>query len=131
MTASTRDVVEALYAAYLAGDLDAMLALCHEDVEVRFLGQGTFHGRREAHAFMSGAASQLDELEFEVERIVVDGDVGAGIWRERAVSATGAPWINHGVDVVHVRDGRIVRLHENNDVRAVHDQPPRGPEETT
>ena len=53
--------------------------------------------------------------------VVVDGDVAAGVWHETATTASGEPWENHGVDVVHVRDGRVVALHENNDVRKVYD----------
>jgi len=117
---STREVVEHLYTAYLAGDVDGMVALMDDDVEVRFLGQAPIHGRTAVAAFLHDAAGHLRDLRFDVVRIVVDGDVGAGLWRETATTPDGQPWHNHGIDVVHVAQGRIVALHENNDVRMVH-----------
>lgn len=121
----TRRVVHELYAAYLAGDEEAMLALMDEDVEVRFLGQGTFRGLPAVRRFMAFSAGLLRDLDFRVRAIVVDDEVGCGIWEETAVTFDGRPWENHGVDVFRVRDGRVVSLHENNDVTLVHRHFPR------
>lgn len=116
----TEAVARRLYDAYLGGDAEAMLALMDPQVEVRFLGQAKLRGIDEARRFFEAAGGHLRDLEFHVEALVVDGDVAAGIWTETAVTADGDPWENHGVDVIHVREGRIVALHENNDVRLVH-----------
>lgn len=103
-----------------------MLALMDDDVEVRFLAQGTFHGLPAVRGFMQFAGGLLRDLDFRIEKIVVDGDAAAAIWNETAtVTATGAAWVNHGVDVIRVRDGRIVSLHENNDVNLVYEHFPR------
>lgn len=124
----TRDVAEALYAAFLAGDKDRMLALMHDDVEVRFLGQAETRGKHEASRFFDFAAGLLRDVDFTLEEIIVDGDVAAGIWHETATTADGEPWANHGVDVIHVREDKVVALHENNDVREVHKHfPPYAP----
>lgn len=124
---NTRSTVEALYRAFLAGDKDGMLALMTDDVEVNFLGQVQLRGKPEASRFFDFAGTLLCDVNFTLEQIVVDGDVGAGIWRETATTVTGEPWANHGVDVIHVRDGRVVALHENNDVRMVRRHFPRYP----
>jgi ketosteroid isomerase-like protein len=125
-TDETRRVVDALYAAYLAGDGAGMLAQMADDVEVRFLAQGTFHGLPAVTRFMGFSAGLLRDLDFRVRKIVYDGEVAAAIWDESAVvSATGAAWENHGVDVIRVRDGKIVSLHENNDVNLVYEHFPR------
>ena len=116
----TRRAVDALYAAFLAGDAEGMLALMADDVEVRFLGQGTFHGLPAARRFMAFAGGLLREVDFRIKELFVDGDVGCCIWEETATTAAGEPWENHGVDVIGVRDGRITFLHENNDVSLVH-----------
>jgi len=126
----TREVAESLYRAFLSGDAAGMLALMADDVEVRFLGQAELHGRQQTSRFLEFAGGLLRDVEFTLERLVVDGEVAAGIWHESATTAAGAPWTNHGVDVIHVRDGRVVALHENNDVRAVHEHFPRYPQET-
>lgn len=122
---STRKVAEELYRAFLAGDKDGMLAVLHPDVEVSFLGQVYLRGTAAAGQFFDFAGGLLRDVEFILEDILVDGDVAAGVWHETATTISGEPWENHGVDVVHVRDGRVVALHENNDVRKVYAHFPR------
>ena len=121
---STREVVDALYRAFLAGDGEGMIALMADDVEVTFLGQGTFHGIPAVRGFMSFSAGLLRDVEFRIQTVIIDGDVGAAVWEESATTRDGKPWENHGVDVIRVRDGRIVSLHENNDVRLVREHFP-------
>jgi ketosteroid isomerase-like protein len=126
--AGTREVAESMYRAFLAGDADAMLALMAEDVEVRFLGQAQVRGKEAASRFFDFAGKLLRDVDFTLEEIVVDGEVAAGIWHETATTADGHPWENHGVDVIHVRDGQVIALHENNDVRKVQEHfPPYDP----
>ncbi len=122
--AETRRVVDALYAAYLAGDGEGMLAQMADDVEVTFLGQGTFVGIEDVRRFMSFSAGLLRDLEFRIGPLIVDGDVACAVWHETATTAAGQPWENHGVDVIRVRAGKVVSLHENNDVRLVHEHFP-------
>lgn len=126
----TRRVVDALYEAYLAGDQEGMLAQMADDVEVRFLAQGTFRGLPAVRRFMDFAGGLLTDLNFRIRKIVVDGDVGAAIWEESARTADGQPWENHGVDIIRVRGGKIVSLHENNDVNLVYRHFPRYVEPT-
>ncbi len=121
----TRRAVDALYAAYLAGDSEGMLAQMADDVEVRFLAQGTFHGLPAVRRFMQFSAGLLRDLDFRIRRTIVDGETAAVIWDESAITADGEPWENHGVDVIRVRGGRIVSLHENNDVTMVYRHFPR------
>jgi ketosteroid isomerase-like protein len=124
MSEDTRRVVEALYEAYLAGDGEGMIALMADDVEVTFLGQGTFHGIPAVRRFMGFSAGLLSDIEFIIGPLIIDGDVGCAVWNETATTRDGKPWSNHGVDVVRVRHGRIVALHENNDVRLVREHFP-------
>jgi len=121
---NTRDVVKALYDAFLAGDGEGMIALMADDVEVTFLGQGTFRGIPAVRRFMAFSASLLQDVDFRIGTVIIDGDVGSAVWEETAVTREGRPWENHGVDVIRVRDGRIVSLHENNDVRLVREHFP-------
>jgi ketosteroid isomerase-like protein len=123
--AETRRIVEALYAAFLTGDGEGMLSQMSDDVEVRFLAQGTFHGVPEVRAFMEFSAGLLRDLDFRIRKTIVDGDTAAVIWDESATTAAGKPWENHGVDVIRVRGGKIVSLHENNDINLVYEHFPR------
>lgn len=117
---TTRQVAEALYLAFLAGDKDGMLKLLHEDVDVSFLGQARVRGKNAASRFFDFAGTLLVDVQFTLDELIVDGDVAAGVWHETARTASGKPWRNHGVDVIHVREGKIVALHENKDVREVY-----------
>jgi ketosteroid isomerase-like protein len=117
---TTQEVIEAMYAAFLAGDTDGMLAVMHDDVEVRFLGQAQLHGKAEATAFFDFAGGLLTDVSFSLHEVIVDGEWAAGLWEETAVTADGNPWSNHGVDVIRVRDGLVAALHENNDTRQVY-----------
>jgi ketosteroid isomerase-like protein len=121
----TGRVVDALYAAYLAGDSEGMLAQMADDVEVRFLGQGTFHGLPAVRGFMQFSADLLRDLDFRIRKIIVDGETAAVIWDESATTASGKAWENHGVDVIRVHGAKIVSLHENNDVNLVYEHLPR------
>jgi ketosteroid isomerase-like protein len=123
--AETRRVVEALYAAFLGGDGEGMLAEMSDDVEVRFLAQGVFHGLPEVRRFMEFSAGLLRDLDFRIRRTIVDGDTAAVIWDESATTADGKAWENHGVDVIRVHGGKIVSLHENNDVNLIYEHFPR------
>jgi len=123
--AETRRVVDELYRAYLAGDGEGMIAQMADDVEVRFLAQATLHGVPEVRRFIGFASGLLHDLDFRIRKTIVDGDTAAVIWEESATTAAGKPWENHGVDVIRVRDGRIVALHENNDVNLVYEHFPR------
>ena len=117
---TTREVIETMYAAFLAGDKEGMLAVMHEDVEVRFLGQAQVTGKAEADQFFDFAGGLLRDVSFSLHHVLVDGELAAGLWEETAVTTDGHPWSNHGVDVVRVRDGQVVSLHENNDTRQVY-----------
>jgi ketosteroid isomerase-like protein len=117
---TTQEVIEAMYAAFLAGDKDGMLAVMHDDVDVRFLGQAEVHGKAAANAFFEFAGGLLTDVRFSLREVLVDGEWGAGLWEETALTADGHSWTNHGVDVVRVREGLVVTLHENNDTRQVY-----------
>ena len=123
--AETRIVIDGLYDAYLAGDQAAMLALMSDDVEVRFLGQALVRGIEEARRFFAFSGAKLTDLDFRIQRKIIDGEWAAVLWDETATTEAGQPWENHGVDVFRVVDGQIVLLHENNDVRLVHEHFPR------
>lgn len=114
--ATTRVTVDRLYAAYFAGDPEGMLATLSDDVEVRFLGRGTYRGIKEARAFLTSNTGTLKDLDFRIRKLIVDGDWVAVVWDETATTIHGDPYANHGIDIFRVVNGAIVVLHENNDV---------------
>lgn len=114
--AATRRVVDRLYAAYFAGDPSGMLATMSDEVHMRFLGRGTFLGIEEATRFLTGNTGLLQDLDFRIRSIVVDGEWAAAVWDETATTIHGDPYQNHGVDVFRVQNGEVTVLHENNDI---------------
>ena len=74
---TTQEVIEAMYAAFLAGDKDGMLAVMHDDVEVRFLGQAEVHGKAAANAFFDFAGGLLTGR--EASRCARSSWTGSGV----------------------------------------------------
>lgn len=125
-SAKTERVLDALYEAFYAEDAGGMAALMSDDVDVRFLGQVHVRGLEAARAFFAFSATLLDDLDFRIQHRIIDGEWAAVVWDETAtVAATGVPWVNHGVDVFRVENGKITVLHENNDTRHVRRHLPR------
>lgn len=116
---STGTIVDALYDAFLRGDADGMLALFADDISLRFLGQADLAGIDDARRFFAFATGLLADVDFRIERKIIDGEWAAVVWNESARTASGEPWENHGVDVIRVVGERVTMLHENNDVRLV------------
>jgi ketosteroid isomerase-like protein len=116
---STGTIVDALYDAFLRGDADGMLALFADDISLRFLGQADLAGIDDARRFFAFAAGLLADVDFRIERKIIDGEWAAVVWNESARTASGEPWENHGVDVIRVVGECVTMLHENNDVRLV------------
>lgn len=117
----TRRVVDRLYQSYFAGDVEGMLATMSDDVWVRFLGIAEFRGIDFARSFFGENTGLLIDLDFRVRKLIVDGGYAAALWEETARTIHGRNYTNHGVDVFEVRDGRIVSIHENNDVNTHRD----------
>ena len=111
-----RTVVEDLYEAYFAGNVEGMLSTMSNEVEVRFLGRGLFRGIDEARIFLAANTAKLVDLDFRIRGFVVDGQFVAVIWDETAMTVYGDHYQNHGVDVFRVERDKISVLHENNDV---------------
>ncbi len=109
-TERTRAVIDKLYAAYLSGDTEGMLALMAPDVAVTFNYAGTFRGMDEARPFMTWNGAQLPELTFNIRHKIVDGNRAAVTWDETGKTIRGDDWSAIGVDVYHVEDDRIVEM---------------------
>ncbi len=108
-------VLDALYAAYLGGDTQGMLATMSDDVSVRFLGRPPVNGVEEAAKFFTDNNASLQDLDFRIRTRVIDGEWAAVTWDETA-TALGRPYENQGVDVFRVVDGKITVLRVNNDI---------------
>ncbi len=120
MVPDTIHVVDAFYSAYVVGDQAGMLAFMSCTVSLRFLGRVELEGINEVRKFLAFNEGTREALDFRIRRRLVDGEWAAVIWSETArVAETGAPWQNHGVDVLRIHNGEVELVHVNNDLRVV------------
>lgn len=113
---SAREVVERFYAAIDADDVEAILALCGDDVAVRYPAAGrlpyggTWHGHEGLLAFLEAHETAEEILEFSVSSMLADGDtvVASGVFRGRARD-TGRTWATDFAHVLTVADGKLQR----------------------
>jgi ketosteroid isomerase-like protein len=106
----TRRVVEAVYAAHRAHDVEALIALLAADVEVTFLGRGRFGSAKDFREYLMRGPAVLRNVQLDVKELIIDGASAAGLWEETAETASGGSYQNHGVDVFVVRDGAVCDL---------------------
>lgn len=118
MSTMTRDEAVALFSrrrdAWLAGDLDAYLALFAPDL----VFQSPAHaeplvGRDAFEDLVRSSAAHLEPEQFVFTDVVVDGDVVLAEWRITArhrVSGKRIEW--WGMSTCTIRDGRITRWRE-------------------
>ena len=115
---SSSDSVELVRRAYLAyadGDLAAMLELVDPDLEWTFLDPAfvdpeprVCHGRHELeHALRRQAGLGLRS---ELEEVVAEGDRVLVVLRTSGVEAVRADRRNRTIDVVTVRDDRVIAI---------------------
>lgn len=77
----TERVLRAYAAAWLASDLDAVLAAYHDDIELHYFGDsplaGTHRGRDAAFAALGLASARTDRTLIDVEDVLVGDSLGA------------------------------------------------------
>jgi uncharacterized protein len=109
------DLFNAGLAAWNAGDYEAIVDLCHPDVEWTFsdrLPDATGHikGKAEVRRFFQNFTGDWSEISIRAERIA---DTGPHVVAEVAFLAKGRDDIEVSMRFIHVwtvRDGQIVRF---------------------
>jgi ketosteroid isomerase-like protein len=108
---STRSVVEAAYAAAIAGDAGAITALLHPDVvlhEAASLSNGGVHRGLAAVMQALGAVfATFDLSRLQIERIVTEGEFGIGLVR---IPLRGCVEAMPVAEVYRVQAGRIMEI---------------------
>jgi ketosteroid isomerase-like protein len=114
VSASSLRLVSEVYAAYARGDVAAVFALLHQDVEIRQTELvpwgGHYRGHAGAREFF-GRLVAAAESTLSVERLIDAGDHVAAIGRTRGhIRASGAAFDAAVVHVWTVRDARLAGL---------------------
>jgi ketosteroid isomerase-like protein len=108
------ETVRALYAAYEARDVEGLLASLDDEFEVYqselLPWGGTYKGPDGMIEFIKNITSHIDSI-VVVEELVEAGDHVIMVGRSRGtITATGQPYEVRLVDVVRLREGKVLRL---------------------
>jgi uncharacterized protein len=107
-----KDVIQKGYAAFAAGDVEAVMNLFDDDIEWVQPGMssvsGTFHGKAEVMEHLGRLAEK--SLAVKVNELVAEGDTVIAITEVTAGGETG-----EDADVFTVRNGKTVRARIHGD----------------
>jgi len=113
--------VQRMFAAFGAGDLDALIETVHPDSRWIYYGanprlsQAEFNGRTEVRRFFERILSRLEMTEFKMDEFVAQGDTVVIFGSEAGtIRAAGQPFRNAWAQKYVVRDGQIVEMAEYN-----------------
>jgi steroid delta-isomerase-like uncharacterized protein len=117
---ANRELLERYVELYNAGDLDACIELYADDA-VQLMHDGVFAGPAAIRARLGKDLDAFPDAKYVVESFVEDGDRFADEWTftgtndgplrlpdGTVVPATGMPVAIKGMELVEVRDGKIV-----------------------
>lgn len=114
-------VVQRMFAAFGAGDFDALIETVHPDSRWSYYGanprlaQAEFRGRDAVRKFFEGIRGRLAMTEFNTDEFLAEGDTVVIFGSEAGtVRATGQPFRNVWSQKYVVRDGLIVEMAEYN-----------------
>ncbi len=123
--ASTKDIIEAFFARFGAGDADGVLELFADEVDFNVAGAyfvpwtGPRTDKAGVGEFLAAAAA-VEPQEFAVERILADGGVGVALGHfTHKVVATGRTFSSRFALHVTVDGGLITRYHMFEDSYAI------------
>jgi ketosteroid isomerase-like protein len=115
MSQENLDLFQTGVAAWNRGDYEAIVELCHPDVEWRFSDRlpdaiGEIRGKAAVRSFFENFTQDWSEISLRIERLA---DPGSEVVAEVAFLARGRDGIEVSMTFVHVwtvRDGQIVRF---------------------
>lgn len=120
-TASPTATVQRMFAAFGAGNLDALLETVHPDSRWAYYGANPrlsaakFVGQAAVRRFFEGILARLTITEFRTDQFVAEGDTVVVFGGEAGtVNATGQPFRNVWAQQYVVRDALIVEMAEYN-----------------
>lgn len=113
--------VQRMFAAFGAGDLDALVETVHPESRWTYIGanprlaRAEFSGHAKVRKFFGGILTRLEMAEFNMDEFVAQGDTVVVFGSEAGtVRATGQPFRNEWTQKYVVQDGQITRMVEYN-----------------
>jgi ketosteroid isomerase-like protein len=124
--ANVRRLADDMYAAFLRGDLDALLAGPAEDVDWQVVGPpsipfaGAVRGRKAVRGLLEKSFATLEDQMPEVLDVAAQGDAVMVLARETGrFKPTGRTYEVHWVQVFTFRGGKVVKFREYADTAAM------------
>lgn len=119
MATTPRETAVSYFEALGRHDLDAAVALLHDDIVEEITGVGVMRGPAEVRKFFEGLIGAVPDLEVIVDGTTAEDDRVVVQWRFRGgftggplyngVQATGGDFEIRGCDVLEIRDGKVAR----------------------
>lgn len=113
--------VQRMYAAFGAGDLDALIETVHPDSRWTYIGanprlsKAELVGRESVRKFFETIVERLEITEFNTDEFIVDGDTVVVFGSEAGkLKATGQSFRNEWAQKYVVQDKQIIRMAEYN-----------------
>lgn len=113
--------VQRMFAAFGAGDFDALLETVHPESHWTYIGanprlsRGEFTGHAKVRAFFERIAARLEMTAFNTDEYLVQGNTVVVFGSEAGtVRATGQPFRNEWAQKYVVQDNRITSMVEYN-----------------
>lgn len=114
-------IVQRMFAAFGAGDLDALVETVHPESRWNYVGanprlaRAEFTGHAKVRKFFEGILTRLDITAFNTDEFIVQGDTVVVFGSESGtVRATGQPFRNEWTQKYVVRDNQITSMAEYN-----------------
>lgn len=115
---TAEEAARAGFDAFIAHDIEALLAAWHPEGIQDWIALGIFRGHDEIRALFTGVFAATPDLETTIERVIADDRHCVIQWRSSGnhtgeafmgIEPTGRQIDLRGVDVMEVEDGLIVR----------------------
>ena len=113
--------VRRMFAAFGAGDLDALVETVHPESHWTYVGanprlaRAEFTGHAKVRKFFEGIITRLDMTAFNTDELIWQGDTVVVFGSESGtVRATGQPFRNEWTQKYVVRDNKITSMVEYN-----------------
>ena len=104
----TEDIVVSRFFSLVNNrDLPKLEALLSDNCEFHFPKTRPLLGKNQIIRFFKILFHRFPQLEFQIQRTIVQGSKAAVHWTNRGMSRRSEPYENEGVTVLEMEDGRI------------------------
>lgn len=111
MSASNKEIVQKVNDAFSAGNIEAFLDYCTEDVQWTMVGKPAWVGKQVIRDFMKSENPGSSAPQMTVQNVIADGDMVASDGTMSMTNADGTEYQGAFCDVYRFLDGKIHEMH--------------------